>query len=348
MRFHLVLALACLFAVLLTLVGASSPSTAHHGLEKRRLDKRSARTSTPSGAVVVAQDGSGKYSTISAAVKAGATSIFVKSGTYKEQVSVTKDGVTIYGPTDTSTYAANTVTITYGLSADTAGDDDSSGTLRVHANKFSLYNVNAVNSYGKGSQALALSAYGTEQGFYGCSFKGYQDTILTDTGTQVFSQCYVEGATDFIFGQTANSWFDHSTLAIVGAGYIVAPGRESASDSGLYVFNSCTIKQADSVSTSLKGQAYLGRPWRNYARAVYKYCSISDAINSAGWHVWSTSTANTEHILFGEYQNSGAGAWSSSRASFATQLSSTDNAKYSISAVLGSDYKSWVDASYVA
>lgn len=71
-----------------------------------------------------------------------------------------------------------------------------------------------VNSYGlvgTQSQALALSAYGERQGalcpdgvghlanvsvtgFYGCSFTGYQDTVLTDTGTQIFAQSYIEGA----------------------------------------------------------------------------------------------------------------------------------------------------------
>jgi pectinesterase len=79
-----------------------------------------------------------------------------------------------------------------------------------------MYNIKVVNTYGAGngvgSQALALSAYGTEQvctarichhfdslddifkGFYGCSFVGYQDTVLTDTGTQYFGHSYIEGA----------------------------------------------------------------------------------------------------------------------------------------------------------
>lgn len=49
-----------------------------------------------------------------------------------------------------------------------------------------MFNVNVVNSYGKPvqqSQALALSASGLRQGYYGCSFTGWQDTVLTDKGT---------------------------------------------------------------------------------------------------------------------------------------------------------------------
>jgi pectinesterase len=63
----------------------------------------------------------------------------------------------------TSSYTSNTVTITYGGSAANSGNDDASGTLRVHADSFSMYNINVVNSYGIGSQALALSAYGKAQ-----------------------------------------------------------------------------------------------------------------------------------------------------------------------------------------
>jgi len=55
------------------------------------------------------------------------------------------------------------VTITYNGSKATKGNDDDSGTLRVHANSFAMYNINVVNSYGIGSQALALSAYGDQQ-----------------------------------------------------------------------------------------------------------------------------------------------------------------------------------------
>lgn len=41
-----------------------------------------------------------------------------------------------------------------------------------------------------------------EQGYYGCSFYGFQDTIFTDSGTQYFAESYVEGAVDFVFGES--------------------------------------------------------------------------------------------------------------------------------------------------
>lgn len=47
-------------------------------------------------------------------------------------------------------------------------------TLRNYAASSKIYNINVENSYGSGSQALALSAYATDQGYYACQFIGYQ------------------------------------------------------------------------------------------------------------------------------------------------------------------------------
>jgi pectinesterase len=70
---------------------------------------------------------------------------------------------------------------------------------------------------------------------------------------------------------------------------------------------------------------------------------MSNVINSAGWSVWSSSDERTDDVLFGEYDNSGAGS-EGTRASFATKLSSA----VSISTILGSSYSSagYYDSSY--
>jgi pectinesterase len=70
---------------------------------------------------------------------------------------------------------------------------------------------------------------------------------------------------------------------------------------------------------------------------------MSDVINSAGWEEWSSSEPNTEDILFGEYDNSGAGS-EGTRASFATKLS----APIDITTILGDDYADWVDTTYLS
>ncbi|KAJ5649930.1 uncharacterized protein N7484_003653 [Penicillium longicatenatum] len=310
------------------------------------------RTTAPSGSIVVAKSG-GDYSTISDAISALDTdssetqTIFIEEGTYEEQVYIPKlsGKLVIYGQTeDDTTYSSNTVTITSGLGLVDVSDDDETATLRNYAAKSAVYNINVANTYGEGSQALALSAYNTEQGYYGCQFTGFQDTVLAETGYQVYGTCYIEGAIDFIFGQTGNAWFDSCKIGVVkyGDGTITAQGRDSSSEEGYFVINESTIEAADGEDVE-EGTYYLGRPWEEYARVVFQKTVMSDVINSAGWVEWSTSEPNTEHILFGEYDNSGDGA-EGTRASFAEKLSSAVD----ITTILGSDYADWVDTSYLA
>jgi hypothetical protein len=43
------------------------------------------------------------------------------------------------------------------------------------------------------SKAVAVTANGDKQGYYGCSFTGYQDTLYVKAGKQYYSNCYIEG-----------------------------------------------------------------------------------------------------------------------------------------------------------
>lgn len=192
------------------------------------------RTSAPAGCITV---GSGGYSTIQAAVNSLSTSasgtqcIFISPGTYKEQVLVSARSaqLTIYGSTtDTTGYAANSVTITGSKSQADGLSNDETATLRVKAANFKLYNVNVANTYGKGSQAVALSAY-ADSGYYGNAFTGYQDTLLANTGKQLYAGNLIQGATDFIFGQNAPAWFENNDIRVVSAslGYITGKSRGS-------------------------------------------------------------------------------------------------------------------------
>ena len=56
------------------------------------------------------------------------------------------------------------------------------------------------NTYGPGAQAVALSVFGDRVAFYACRMLSYQDTLFDITGRHYYSNCYIEGATDFIFG----------------------------------------------------------------------------------------------------------------------------------------------------
>lgn len=312
-----------------------------------------ALTSPPSGALTVGS--SGDYSTIQDAVDAldsstsTAQTIFIYQGTYEEQVVVPaiSSELTIYGYSESEgSYSGNTVTITAGKSQDDGLDNDGTATLAIHSSaNIKVFNLNVVNSFGEGSQAVALSAYGTgNQGYYGVSLKGFQDTLLAQTGNQIYANSYIEGATDFIFGQQAAAWFQGCDLRVASTslGYVTANGRDSSSGTSYYVINESTVAAASGASVS-SGAIYLGRPWRNYARVVFQNTELSDIINAAGWSVWNTDDTRTDGVEFGEYANTGDGASTSGRADFSEQLS----AAVDISDVLGSDYADWVDTNFL-
>ncbi|KAK7454400.1 pectinesterase [Colletotrichum acutatum] len=299
-----------------------------------------ARTSPPSGALVVAKSG-GKYTSIQKAVDAASSGavIFIQPGTYNEQVLIpaNKGALTIYGYTaDDQDYSKNQVTVTNSLGADVAGSNDASGTFRAKNDNLKVYNINIVNSRGKGVQAIALSAYGNQQGYYGIQAKGYQDTILSNQGKHYFHKSYVEGATDFIFGQKAIAWFEACTLAISGKGYITASGRDSSSNPSWYVINKATVKALSGVGD---GQTFLGRPWRTFARVVVQNSNLGAVVNAAGWSKWGSNP--TDNVVYQEYANTGKGA-SGTRASFSKKIS----AAVKIADVLGST--SWIDSKYTS
>ncbi|KFA63859.1 hypothetical protein S40285_04479 [Stachybotrys chlorohalonatus IBT 40285] len=304
------------------------------------------RTTAPAGCVTVSKSGTGNYTTIQSAVDADPPCIFIEPGTYHEQVLITQRTAvpfSIYGYTeDDTSFEGNQVTIVNGLSQADGLNNDQTGTLRVKTNGFRLYNVVVENSYGEGSQAIAVSAY-ADSGYYGSTLIGYQDTLLANQGRQVYVDTQIVGATDFIFGHAAQAWFERADLRVIARdiGYITAHGRQGE-DSSFYAFDHSTISAAEGEDV-VPGTYYLGRPWRAYARVVFQNTDMTDVINPAGWRIWNTGDPRTDFVLYGEYENTGAGA-EGDRADFATQLS----APVEMDEVLGSGYENeaWFDAQY--
>ncbi|KAL1637561.1 hypothetical protein SLS56_000699 [Neofusicoccum ribis] len=305
------------------------------------LVKRTSRTTAPTGCLTVGS--SATYKTISSALSALGTSatadacIFVNSGTYAEQLTISYNGaLTLYGSTtDTGTYKSNTVTITHSIKSADAGSLDASSTVNVKSAGFKMYNINVVNGYGAGAQAVALTANADRLGFYGCQFKSYQDTLYAKAGTQYYSNCYIEGAVDYIFGK-ASAWFGECTIASSGGGAITANSRESTDDTSWYVIDSSTVTSASGVS-GLSEKVYLGRPWRVLARVVFQNSKLGAVVNPKGW----TTMAEGATPLYYEWNNSGDGSGTGDRL-YESKL----EAAVTHATVLGSDYSSWVDSSY--
>ncbi|QKX54218.1 uncharacterized protein TRUGW13939_01303 [Talaromyces rugulosus] len=303
------------------------------------VQKRTTRTSAPSGCLTVGT--SGTYSTISDALTELASStstacIYISAGTYEEQLTIDYGGsLTLYGETtNTGTYKENTVTITHTISSSEAGSLDLSSTINVVSDGFRMYNINVVNGYGEGAQAVALTANANELGFYACQISGYQDTLYAKAGYQYYSNCMMEGADDYIFGD-ASAWFGECDIVSNGSGSITANSRESSSDTSWYCFDNCSVDAASGVS--LDGDVYLGRPWRVLARVVYQNSVLSDIVNAEGW----ITMADGATPLYYEYNNSGAGSDTSERL-----YESSISAAVAKTTVLGSNWGDWIDSSY--
>jgi len=299
---------------------------------------------------------SGSYITVQAGVNAlSLTSItpqnlFIYPGTYHEQVYIPalKSNLTVQGYTlDGSSYAGNTATVTYNLALLNTTSDDLTATIRQWNPNTKFYNLNIANTFGHVStngQNLALSAHTGNQGYYGMQLWGYQDTLLSNTGNQLYSKSLIVGAVDFIFGQTATAWLDQVDIRTIATGCVTASGRSSATNPSWYVINNSTVA---GINSSIEaGTNYLGRPWESFARVVFQDTDLSDVIAPAGWRPWSTAvngTTNTENVTFAEYDNYGAGSIleEGPRASFSEQLTEP----VAIETVLGDAWTDewWVD-----
>ncbi|KAG6612912.1 Pectinesterase [Phytophthora cinnamomi] len=310
------------------------------------------RTQPPSGAIVV--DASGSYTGSVKTVAQGAAklsdttaeqTLFIFPGTYREQVAIPQlnGPLVVQGYTcNTMSYSANQVTITHSmaqkdLAANVQSPNVVASTLYLKSDSgVKVYNINVANTAGNVGQAVATYVDGATYGFYACKFMGYQDTLCANKGRELYARSFISGAVDFIFGLEAMAWFESCDIESVGAGCITANGNTGNSNPSEYVFNKAR------VYGSGRQTAYLGRPWRPYARVVWQNSLLGNVINPEGWQTWDASTSN---IFFREFNNTGRGAATTQRVSFSGRLSGP----VTIESTLGSNYKTewWVDTMFL-
>ncbi|CAN9253734.1 unnamed protein product [Alternaria alternata] len=312
------------------------------------------RTKPDRGALVVDATGAtiGSYPNISVAVDAlhnltDAQKIFILPGIYNEQVYVPPHvgPITIQGYTKNAHgYKDNEVTLTNNFSRQMPEilNNDATATLRLNSPNVRLYNLNIANTAGQfrqNGQALAISAQKTNQGFYGCQFTGYQDTILANNGRQIYAKSFVNGAVDFIFGQRAIAWFDKIDIQAIGPGYITANGRDAENNTSIYVFNEVNVSGTNGTNTTV-----LGRPWRPYSRVIFQNSYLSDVVKPEGWSRWD-NTQSTDNVVYQEYKNYGPGANVEARANFSSQAVAPIKASDLFGR--GFEKENWVDADYL-
>ncbi len=263
--------------------------------------------------LTVAQDGSGDFQTVQAAVDAapstGAT-IHIRPGIYREKLVLNKAHIQLRGRgTDSSK-----VVLSYDDSAGTAGGTTKSASVTASGDDFYAENLTIENTFSRtraltqeGSQAVALKISGDRSVLRNVRFLGYQDTLYA-TGKparQYFADCYIEGNVDFIFGD-ARAFFENCEIhskahAVV---MITAQSKLHAEEQSGYVFDHCRLTAEVDAKV-----VYLGRPWRAFASVVFLNTEMGPWIAPAGWHEWEhDGKVSLPTAVYAEYKSTGPGA----------------------------------------
>ncbi|HEX7583423.1 MAG TPA: pectinesterase family protein [Prolixibacteraceae bacterium] len=285
--------------------------------------------------MIVAQDGSGDFTSVQKAIDAckafpdNRITIFVKNGTYKEKIEVPSCNtqLSIIGE------SAEKTIITYDDYFDKINRGRNSTfytyTLKVEANDFRMENISVENSAGPVGQAVALHVEGDRCVFCICRILENQDTVYAAGrfSRMFFSNCYVEGTTDYIFGE-ATVLFEKCTLHCKANSYLTAASTPEGKPFG-FVFRNCKITAASGVN-----KVFLGRPWRSFAKVAFLNCEMGPFICPEGWNNWNKPDAERT-CFFAEYKNTGTGASAEKRVSWAHQLTVDDAEKYTPENILG-------------
>jgi len=260
---------------------------------------------------VVSPDGSGDFLGLQAAIDAGADEIVVKPGTYRERVVVHRGGVRIAGE--------DGAVLTFSNHATQKRPDGTdrgtflSATLIVLGDDVTVENLTIRNDAGDGrivGQAPAVYAAGDRGVWKNCRLIACQDTlfcapvtqdVLNDLapytcptvevaeavnnapvtrGRQYFERCFIQGDVDFIFG-SYRCWFEGCTLFMNPRGGWYTAANTAEGQPWGFVFHKCRL-----TGDCAPGAAYLGRPWRAYARTLFLACDMDACVNPRGFADW--------------------------------------------------------------
>jgi pectinesterase len=288
--------------------------------------------------LTVAKDGSGNYTSVQAALDAVPEgndkpfTIYIKKGIYKEVVVVDarKNFIRLIGEDKDNTI------LTYDNHAGTRlpnGDTLNTWTCPsffVYGNDFHAENLSFQNTAGfTAGQAVGLRIEGNRASLKNCRITGNQDILfLSGSGVKhYFSDCYIEGTTDFIFG-AATAVFSNCQLHSKKNSHVTAASTNSIIPYGFVFFN-CRLT-ADSTITKVS----LGRPWSPTASVTYINCWMDKHIIPEGWNNWK-NPANEATARYAEYHSTGPGASKDARVKWARQLTDEEAKNYTLKKILG-------------
>jgi len=312
---------------------------------------------------IIAKDGSGDYITVQAAIDAVPEGnrepviLLLRMDEYHERVIVNKDNVRLVGE------ARDRTVITWSACAKDLNEEGKekgtflSYTMLVTGENVEVENLTIRNDAGFGhevGQAVAVYAAGDRGVWRNCVMSAHQDTLfcgptmpkvqkdalprkvpegVESVGDcpmvyerQYFEKCIIRGDVDFIFGPY-RCWFEQCELIenIDGGIYTAANTPEEA-EFGM-VFHQCKL-----TGECGEGKAFLGRPWRKFARTVFLECEMDEHVAPEGFVDWDAEKKVTER--YAEFGTRGARADLSERNPAEKILSAEEAAAYTIERVM--------------
>ncbi|CAL4957005.1 unnamed protein product [Urochloa decumbens] len=218
-------------------------------------------------------------------------------------------------------------------------------TFAAYSTDFMARDITFKNTYNGGgggggemTPAVAALVSGDRSSFHRCGFVGVQDTLSDMDGRHYYEGCYIEGATDFIFG-SGQSIFQGCEIwtapapASSSPGFITAQGRQSESDTSGFVFDGSTVRGVT--------PAYLGRAWRGYARVIFYRTDMSGVVVGPGWDAWSYK-GKEDTLTMVESGCTGQGSNRTGRVPWTKELSGAELAKFVDLSYISAD--GWLDA----
>ncbi|KAM3685284.1 hypothetical protein ACJW31_11G106100 [Castanea mollissima] len=278
-------------------------------------------SSTPKANIVVAQDGSGNYKTIKEAISAASSQsgsgrfvIYVKAGTYKENVEIKLKNIMLVGD------GIGRTIVTGSKSVGGGSTTFNSATIAVVGDGFIARDITIRNTAGAANQqAVALRSGSDLSVFYRCSLEGYQDTLYVHSQRQFYRECDIYGTVDFIFGNAAVVLQNCNIYARYPpnkTNTLTAQGRTDPNQNTGISIHDCTVKAASDLKASQSSvTTYLGRPWKEYSRTVFMKTYLDSLIAPAGWMEWSGSFA-LKTLYYAEYANTGPGSSTTKRVNW--------------------------------
>jgi len=297
--------------------------------------------------LTVAADGSGQFKTVQDAIDAapdGNVRIDIKPGEYRQVLNIVADNVELRGLGK----IPQEVVLVFDNTHASAGGTGKSATVTVSGDNFLAENLTMANDFEKhhsrleeGSQAVALRATGDREVFRHVRLLGYQDTLYADSKTchapgdgtachaarQYFTDCYIEGHVDFIFGD-AKAVFDHCEIHGVAHSMVTltAQSRLRPEEDSGYLFRNCTVTAEPGAADIL-----LGRPWRDYSTVVFVNTDFKAPLDAKGWLEWGGRLKTSDYAEFGSTGQAGDLA---QRIPPSHQLSAADLPRYTTRAWL--------------